>query len=106
MAEETQKVVYIQAPTASEPSTVAKIAGLAVGICVGVATKGLLNDMLPEAVTTVEKVIRYGAVYGGSCAAASLASNAVTESVDDMLGLPLGLLSAYNNSSEAVAQIS
>jgi hypothetical protein len=104
MAEE-QKVVYIQAPT-QEHSTIANIAGLAVGLCVGVATKGMLDGMLPEAVTTFEKVVRYGALYGASTAAAKLTSDAVTESVDSMMTIPLNVLSAYNSSSDAVAQIS
>lgn len=86
-------------------SMVGLIGGLAVGACVSYATRGLLDGALPEATSTFEKVVRAGALYGGSLVAGSMASEAVANQIDNMLTMPSMLLGAYNNSAQQVAEL-
>ena len=86
-------------------SMVGLIGGLAVGACVSYATRGLLDGALPEATSTFEKVVRAGALYGGSLVAGSMASEAVAGQIDNMLIMPAQLMSAYNNSAQQVAEL-
>lgn len=97
------QVVYVQQPQQS--GGLIEILGIGVGLLAGYGVGNVVSRMLPEAVTTVDKVVRAATVYGSAIVTQKLVSDAIIGDAQEIIDVTGKAVTAAQSGQSVQAAI-